>query len=102
MDLISVMAQILFLSGAGITGLIIQRVARLDQSLACLVAGIACGFLIPVIGFDTGIRASNIQDLMYYVFLPIIIFEAAWNVDRTNLKHWFSLYINIVHWRVVT
>ncbi|NNL11703.1 MAG: sodium:proton antiporter, partial [Pseudomonadales bacterium] len=42
----------------------------------------------PWLGFDTGIRASNIHDLVFYIVLPILVFEAAWQLQSSLLKRW--------------
>lgn len=41
---------------------------------------IGCGVVYTVtlgFGIDTGLRAANFHDLVFYVFLPVIVFEAA-------------------------
>lgn len=84
------MGRVLFLAGAVISGLVINRIIRLDLTLSCLVAGVLSGLLLPLIGFDTGIRSSNIQSLVFYVFLPVLIFEAAWHIKPSYLKRWLA------------
>ena len=73
--------QILFLSGVAIVGMLIHRLLRLDLTLACLGAGILAGWAVPLIGIDTGIRAHSLQDLVFFVILPVLIFEATWHLD---------------------
>lgn len=90
MEVQELMGQILFLSGSVVTGLLIHRLIRLDITLACLAAGVLSGLLIPWLGVDTGIRASNIQSLVFYVILPVLIFEAAWHIKPAVLKRWLS------------
>jgi CPA1 family monovalent cation:H+ antiporter len=85
----SIVGSSLFLCAAALAGLIIQRVTRMDISLSCVLAGLLAGLLLPVTGIDTGIRASNIQQLVFYFFLPVLIFEAAWHMDPKKLKQWF-------------
>ncbi len=83
-----VMGQVLFLLGVATVGLLIQRLTRLDITLSALIAGVLSGLLLPHIGFDTGIRATNIKDLVFYVILPILIFEAAWHLKPVLLRRW--------------
>jgi CPA1 family monovalent cation:H+ antiporter len=73
-----------------VVGLVINRLLRLDITLSCLVAGVIAGMVLPWLGLDTGIRASNIQELVFYVILPVLIFEAAWHVKPTVLKRWLA------------
>ncbi len=88
MTLELIMERLLFLSSFAIVGLIIARLLRLDISLGCMAAGIVAGILLPTIGFDTGIRANNLQELVFLVILPVLIFEAAWHLKPALLKRW--------------
>jgi CPA1 family monovalent cation:H+ antiporter len=82
--------QILFLSGVAIVGMLIHRLLRLDLTLACLGAGMLAGWAVPLLGIDTGIRAHSLQDLVFFVILPVLIFEATWHLDPALLKRWLS------------
>lgn len=84
----TLMSQILFLSLLCVVGLVIARALKLELTLSSLLAGILGGFSLPVIGFDTGIRATNIHDLVFYVILPVLIFTAAWHINPSLLKRW--------------
>lgn len=88
MDIPHTMGQVLFIASLGLVGLLIHRLTRIETSLACLLTGFGAGLLIPLWQFDTGIRASNIGDLVFYVILPILIFEAAWHIQPRVLKRW--------------
>ncbi len=59
---------------------------------------IALGFigseLVVKAGFDTGIRYDSFHDLIFYVFLPLLIFQAAFTLDLTQLKaHWLPILL---------
>ena len=86
----TIIGQILLLSSLCVLGLIFHRVSKLDITLSALLAGIIGGISIPLFGIDTGIRASNIHDLVFYVILPILIFEAAWHIRPALLKRWLA------------
>ncbi len=88
MDIATLMGQILLLSASVIGGLLLGKLLRLEYTLACLVAGVAIGWLVPLLALDTGIRAHNIQALTFYVILPLLIFEAAWHIKPAQLKRW--------------
>lgn len=90
MEIPQLIGQILFLSASVVVGLVIHRLVRLDITLSCLVAGVLSGLILPWLGHDTGIRAHNIQELVFYVILPILIFEAAWHVKPAVLKRWLA------------
>ena len=80
--------QILYLLGAVVLGLLINRLFRLEMTLSCLAAGVLAGFGVTLFDFDTGIRSHNIQGLVFYVILPVLIFEAAWNLQPALLRRW--------------
>mgnify|MGYP003674654494 CR=1 FL=1 len=90
MEIPQLMGQILYLSCAVILGLIIHRIPRVDITLASLAAGVIAGLGVSWLEIDTGIRASNVQHLVFYVILPVLIFEAAWHIQPAALKRWLS------------
>jgi len=51
---------------------------------------VLAGLFLPWLEIDTGIRASNIHDLVFYIILPVLIFEAAWHLKPSLLKRWLS------------
>lgn len=85
-----IVAQTLLLSGAAIVGMIVHRLTRLDLTLACAGVGVLLGWLIPALGIDTGIRAHSLQDLVFFIILPVLIFEATWHLEPKMLKRWLS------------
>lgn len=84
----AVMSQILFLLSFVLAGLLIHRISRIELTLSCLLAGVIAGILVPLLNVDTGIRASNIHDLVFYIVLPVLIFEAAWHIQPGIMKKW--------------
>ena len=86
MTLVDIIATILSFSCLGIIGLMIAVRVNVPYSLILVVLGFAVSFVLVPLGWDTGIRASNFQHLMLYGLLPILIFEAAFNLDFELLK----------------
>ncbi|MDT8452596.1 MAG: sodium:proton antiporter [Gammaproteobacteria bacterium] len=84
-----IMRYVLIISMIVLCGLLIRRILRLDLSLSSLLAGLLASFLIPYLELDTGIRASNIQDLVFYVILPLLIFISAWRMNPRLFLRWF-------------
>jgi|TARA_B110000971_G_scaffold220834_1_gene265672 CPA1 family monovalent cation:H+ antiporter len=82
------MGQVLAISGLAVVGLLMQRLLRIELTLACLLVGFLAGLGLEFTGFDTGIRASNLHDLVFFVILPVLIFEAAWELNPGLLKKW--------------
>ena len=82
----TIMGQVLAISGLAVVGLLMQRLLRIELTLACLLVGFLAGLGLEFTGFDTGIRASNLHDLVFFVILPVLIFEAAWELNPGLLK----------------
>jgi len=68
----------------------LARLLRLPFVAVLIVVGFLGSELLVGFGYDTGIRATNFPLLVFYVFLPIIIFESAYSIDQKQLKK--SLY----------
>lgn len=68
----------------------LARLLRLPFVAILIVVGFVGSELIVAMGYDTGIRATNFPLLVFYVFLPIIIFESAYSINQQQLKK--SLY----------
>ena len=83
-----IVGQVLAVSALAVVGLMVQRALRIELTLACLLVGFVAGLGIEFTSFDTGIRASNIHDLVFFVILPVLIFEAAWELKPALLKKW--------------
>ncbi len=69
--------------------LIAQVVAKwLSMPLASILVllGFITSELVVYAGIDTGIRADNFQSIIFYVFIPVLVFESAYNIDKQQLK----------------
>ncbi|MCI0401310.1 MAG: sodium:proton antiporter [Gammaproteobacteria bacterium] len=65
---------------------------RIPFSAALVFIGFVGSEVLIGAGFDTGVRWENFRDLIYYVFLPVLIFEAAFRLDfRALLKDLFII-----------
>ena len=49
----------------------------LPFAVLLIAAGFAGSELLVGLGLDTGLRADSFHDLIFYVFLPVLIFESA-------------------------
>ena len=85
MSAVDIIAVLLIFSATGIAGLFITRLINLPYSLILVILGFGLSLSIETIGWDSGIRASNFQDLMLFVLLPVLIFEAAFALDSKLL-----------------
>jgi len=86
----TLVGQGLYLAVAAVIGLGIARILHSDNTLGCLIAGVLAGLLLPVIDFDTGLRAENLHQLVFFLILPVLIFEAAWQIEPKILKRWLG------------
>lgn len=64
----------------------LSRLFRLPFVAFLIVIGFIGSEVVVFFGFDTGIRAANFSDLVFYVFLPIIIFESAYRINQKSLR----------------
>ena len=82
---------ILLLAGLLLLALLIQPLARrlhLPFTAILVLAGFVASEALVRSGIDTGIRAGNFHDLVFFVFLPVLIFESAYTIDaRLLLKN---------------
>lgn len=86
--IITATGQILLLSGLTIVGLLVNRVLKLELTLSCALVGLLTGLSLGFVNVDTGIRHHNLQDLVFFIILPVLIFEAAWHLKLHLLKRW--------------
>jgi len=61
------------------------RLIRLPLSAALVAGGFAGSQLIVSLGIDTGLRWYHFHDLVFFVFLPALIFGAAISMDARLL-----------------
>jgi len=80
-----VLALVLILS----LSLLAQPVARLlhlPYASILVLLGFIASELIIYVGIDTGLRADNFHSIIFYIFIPILVFEAAYTIDKQQLK----------------
>jgi CPA1 family monovalent cation:H+ antiporter len=85
---VEIIGQILALGGLTLVGLLVNKFLRLELTLACLLVGFLAGLSLVYVDFDTGIRADNLQQIVFFIILPVLIFEAAWHLKPALLKKW--------------
>ena len=59
----------------------LARKVHLPFTAILVIAGFVASELLVMAGIDTGIRAENFHDLIFFVFLPVLVFEAAYNIN---------------------
>jgi len=83
-----VTGQALALLTLALAGLVVAKLTAVEKTLSCLGVGFLAGLLVAPLGLDTGIRAGNVQDLVFYLFLPPLLFQAAWHLSPAQLRRW--------------
>ncbi len=58
---------------------------KIPFSAFLVVLGFGAGELFTTFGGDTGLHWQLFHDLIFFVFLPVLIFEAAFNIDIRQL-----------------
>jgi CPA1 family monovalent cation:H+ antiporter len=63
----------------------ISRLVRLPYSSVLVIAGYVTSELAVISGIDTGVRAENFHDLIFYVFIPVLVFDSAYKINKNLL-----------------
>lgn len=87
MSLVNIVEIILIIALIGTVAAVLARYIRLPLAITLIFSGFIFSLFIEKLGIDTGIRAHNFQDLIFFVFLPALIFEAAYNINHRLLIH---------------
>ena len=64
----------------------LMRLRWLSLPVALVVLGFVSSEIWVRLGMDTGLRWEILRDLVFYLLLPILIFEAAINIDTRKLR----------------
>ena len=82
---------ILILSGLLLLAIAVQPLAHklhIPFSALLVITGFAASEFLVLSGIDTGIRADSFHDLIFFVFLPVLVFESAYSINaRLLLKN---------------
>ncbi len=76
----------------------LSRLVRLPFTSVLVIAGFVGSEIIVAFGIDTGLRADNFHDLIFYVFIPVLVFEVAYRIDKQLL---FSNLVPVLFLAVV-
>lgn len=63
----------------------LARAVRLPYSSVLVVLGFVVSELVVAAGLDTGLRAHSFQTLIFYVFIPVLVFQSAFYIDKQQL-----------------
>ncbi len=80
---------ITLLAGMLVLALMLRPTAerlRLPLAAVLVLVGFLGSELLLWFGLDTGVRHDSFHDLIFYVFLPLLVFQAAFRIDATLLR----------------
>ncbi len=63
----------------------IATLIRLPYPSVLVIVGFVVSEIVVFAGIDTGIRSDNYQSLVFFVFIPVLVFEAAYRLDNEQL-----------------
>lgn len=63
----------------------LSRLLKLPYTSVLVIVGFLASELIVLAGIDTGVRAETFHDLIFYVFIPVLVFESAFKIDEKLL-----------------
>jgi CPA1 family monovalent cation:H+ antiporter len=73
--------------GLSIVAQPVSRCLHMPFASILVLFGFITSELAVFAGIDTGIRADNFQSIIFYVFIPVLVFESAYSMDKKELKN---------------
>ena len=64
----------------------VSRFLHMPFASILVLLGFITSEIVVYAGIDTGLRADNFQSIIFYVFIPVLVFESAYNIDKKTLK----------------
>ena len=80
---------VMMLSGMLLLALMLKPLAerhRLPFAAVLVLTGFIGSEVVLALGLDTGVRHGSFHDLIFYVFLPLLVFAAAFKIDALMLR----------------
>jgi CPA1 family monovalent cation:H+ antiporter len=80
--------QVLMFVGLLLVAALVEPLAkliRLPAKAVLVLIGWAGSNLLIMQGFDTGLRWDNFRDIIFFVFIPALVFESSFKIDLRRL-----------------
>lgn len=93
-----IMVSFIVLLALALLAKFLSRFIILPFASVLVAIGYLSSELLVALGVDTGLRAENFQSLIFYIFIPVLVFYSALSLDKLLLKkHLLSiLFLAIV------
>jgi len=93
----SLSTSLIWLAVALLMALLLRPMSEkwhLPFAAVLITLGFVASEIIVAAGFDTGIRFHAFHDLIFYVLLPLLIFQAAFTLDMAAFRqHWLGILL---------
>lgn len=86
MDIQLVVIAFAVICGTLIGAQLLSPIVRLPTPTVQFLLGAVVANVIVAIGIDTGLRFQNFHDLVFYLFLPLLVYTAAWEINFAELR----------------
>ena len=80
-----IIAALVFLLLLALVAKPVSKWMHLPYTSVLVLVGFLASEALVFVGVDTGIRADNYQALIFYVFIPVLVFESAYRIDKKLL-----------------
>lgn len=80
-----IIAALVFLLLLALVAKPVSKWIHLPYTSVLVLVGFLASEALVFMGVDTGIRADNYQALIFYVFIPVLVFESAYRIDKKLL-----------------
>jgi CPA1 family monovalent cation:H+ antiporter len=80
-----IIASLVFLLLLALIAQPVSKWIHLPYTSVLVLFGFLASEILVHMGIDTGIRADNYQVLVFYVFIPVLVFESAYRMDKKQL-----------------
>jgi CPA1 family monovalent cation:H+ antiporter len=90
-----VITALVLILGLSLLGQLLSRWSHLPLSSVLVVLGFLTSELLVSSGIDTGLRAENFQSIIFFIFIPVLVFESAYNIDKKALRENIAIILSL-------